>query len=251
MPAELKHKINSSLCKSKFEGSREFLPRDRLLELSNEATVRDELAWALSDRLGEDELQDLLRYVLAKARSVFLTLVHVDLVENIYALSKEGFDDDCLPIILRPAQEHCRASGITERPNVKGTRTKKPRAKQFIWSVRSWDNERARRTGKVRPSWEAFLDRDAWDSIYLELFAEKQWLFLAPVFSRRSTLEYEFHEKVPLPFIRKNLSLERTGYFSVVSQYEIHPAHFENTEQHSVCNQLFSLTFIWRPTCSE
>jgi hypothetical protein len=207
---DLKESIRESLVFSAFDGQQKFLPADKLQELTTHEVIETELVEAniLSSSAAE-ELQPgqsaLVDYVHRDAKRVFLTLVYIEALEALPALRRDGFTDEDLPIDLVKAEK------------APGKKKKRPRG--FHWEVGSLIEP----SSKLKSHrWPAFAN---WTNLELELFRDKQWLFLAPVFVKKETLEHEFHQERPMPFICKDPLSEKSGYFSSVCQYQIHPEH--------------------------
>jgi hypothetical protein len=190
MDTGLKREILGALVQSAVDDQK-FLPIDKLEQLTTRLTVEAEL------KVAGIENESLTRFVLEKAGRLFLTLVHTESVEALLQLWKDGFNDQHLPI---------------------GIRVPKKMKRKFHYVVGSL----AEPGSELKPQrWSAF---DNWQNKDLELFEAHQWLFLTPIFTK-STFQYRFHGKRPLPFTSKNLYSEKSGFFSTVYQVVIHDAH--------------------------
>ncbi|KAF4778688.1 serine/threonine protein kinase [Colletotrichum scovillei] len=164
--------------------SQEFLPVSKLNDLVTKEAVQNELPRGLISRLFSDSLPSKISMT---ARRIFAILVMIGEPHAIRKLVDDGLTDDDLPL-ARPA--HDRHSGTLES-----------KRKLEVRALKDWKNE-----AKV------------------DMFLEKQWLFLAPTLDVTGTSTvFQVDPKCPLPFLR---ATELRGEHSnVVFKSELHAAH--------------------------
>jgi hypothetical protein len=176
---------------------RPFLPRGEFEKLMNPRNIEAELfrTGCITTAHSEIELRDLVNFIRNQAKICFATLVFIKKVSEIITFRQNGLTDKHLPLAFEFTEGKCDAKvlhGDSGFPNVQPlTRCFKP----------PWDRQ----------------DREA--------FAEKQWLFLAPVFTEEDW-KHTFHDKCPLPFLQPGAEqIARRTLFSEVRQWEIHSDH--------------------------
>lgn len=165
-------------------GSRRFLPESEIGCLLTEQKILSVLQATCIPCT-----EDVLHYIQAKARKVFLVLVWSDTVKRLKTLMNHGFYDEHLPIFKH---------GMNE--------------------IRSWDEEKR----VWRP--EAWLAFNKWRQPELDRFLSDQWMLLAPRFHEHR-FYHDLEEQQPLPFIRTDPDIRKHGHFSQVFKMEVHPAH--------------------------
>lgn len=155
-----------------------------------------------------DAIKELSRFITSQAKKVFATLVVIKMVPAIERFHKYSVTDIFLPV----------------RCEFKGS----------IWVA---DLPHATQLAKV------FSERDE-----IQDFKEKQWLFLAPVFTI-DRWEYPLEEDQPLPFLHLPIprqSASRETLFSKVEQYMLHTDHVSlkgvNTTQRDQSNPQLTKT---------
>lgn len=164
--------------------SQEFLPVSNLNDLITKEKVQNELPTTLMGRLFSDSLPSKISI---NARRIFAVLVIIGEPQAIRKLVDDGLTDEDLPL-ARPT--HDKHSGTLES-----------KGRQEVKSFKDWKNE-----AKV------------------DMFLEKQWLFLAPKLDVTGTSTvFQVHSRCPLPFLR---ATELRGEHSnVVYKSELHAAH--------------------------
>ncbi|KAI1102455.1 HET-domain-containing protein [Jackrogersella minutella] len=165
-------------------GDHKFLPKDQIECLATKDNIKKVLME--SDILSPSE--ELLDFIVSKAKKVFLTLVYINKVDAIQYLQQDGLCDEHLPLVIRD---------------------------KIIKSLYNNTHDSA-------PSrWRTF---EGWKPPTLEYFCSEQWRFLAPVFKAGILEHHRFEEKHPLPFVKKMKTAGR-GRFGEVYQVKIHNAH--------------------------
>jgi hypothetical protein len=182
-----------------------------MTELLTDQNIRTELEAA---GLYASDTDRLVVWVLNRARRVFMTLVWIENVEAIESLLQFNFNDSCLPL------------GIS--------RSRFP-TRRFRWVVSSlrdqektfsvFQDQKISSQSKP-PPWSAAFNK--WRPMLTEAFADKQWLFLAPIFTP-ATLKYRFDKECPLPFLTTSDQGTKFGPFSSVYRVELHRAHQQKT----------------------
>ncbi|KAK1532821.1 serine/threonine protein kinase [Colletotrichum costaricense] len=164
--------------------SQEFLPVSSLNDVITKEKVQNELPTNLMNRLFSDSLPSKISM---NARRIFAILVMIGEPQAIRKLVDDGLTDEDLPL-ARPT--HDKYSGTLES-----------KGRLEVKSFKHWKNE-----AKV------------------DMFLEKQWLFLAPKLDVTGTSTvFQVDSKCPLPFLR---ATELRGEHSnVVYKSELHAAH--------------------------
>ncbi|KAK1988376.1 kinase-like domain-containing protein [Colletotrichum cereale] len=164
--------------------SQDFLPASSLDDLITKETVQNELPRSLMNRILADNLPG---EIAKSSRRLFAILVMIGEPQAIRKLVGDGLTDDDLPFGRPTHDDHGSTLESKRRLKVK--------------SFQDWKNE-----AKV------------------DMFLEKQWLFLAPKLdvSGTSTV-FQVDSKCPLPFLR---ATELWGEHSnIVYKSELHAAH--------------------------
>ena len=202
--------LYDSLEDSEFSrSSGEFLPADVIDRIFEHGPFRGDVSVDPRQRVlrllhatsNAAQYEPLVDFILTRARRLFLTCLMCDghgHRARMSAFMDAGFDDDQLPV-----KYLSRASSKVEHPS----------SVRFSAIV----DEENRQCG-----------RRLWRRHSIDFFLVNQWRFLAPIIST-STLLHDFGERT-MPFISEGLS-SRDGAFSTVIQYEVHPAHFDSTEE--------------------
>ncbi|KAJ8129636.1 hypothetical protein O1611_g3997 [Lasiodiplodia mahajangana] len=170
---------------------RRFLPHDTFEELwTGDGTNKLIQSRAkLARCFGWKRVSKLIGFVRSSARKVFAILVRSDLAHKVSSLPKYGFMDKHLPVVVEGTDVTSYNLLADDMP--------------LKW-FRDWSPQE-----KVR-------------------FREAQWLFLAPIFVRRSIME-QLHNECPLPFIE--FDKKASGSFSVLYRARIHKRHIECVEE--------------------
>ncbi|KAJ3468292.1 hypothetical protein MRS44_002357 [Fusarium solani] len=191
---DLRDKISEATQDSN-EGKK-FIPADAIVWLASRETVKAELMDSFSDEL----VAGLVNYVITKpAIKVFLILV---MCKNISAMDKiqgSGFGDQHLPldeqIITKDGKRQRQLQSLSQLSD----------PGPVLEPLRSW----------------RVADRRE--------FLEKQWAFMAPVFTTKK-FAYKLHNRCPLPFIPftdKDRAQGAThgGLSGSVKEIKVHEAH--------------------------
>ncbi|KAF2683626.1 hypothetical protein K458DRAFT_304318 [Lentithecium fluviatile CBS 122367] len=206
---DLSDSLRTEMVQSSFDRL-QFLPRGALHRL----VTRDSILAAMGINQPNEQDENLTEYIVKNAKAAFAIAVYIRvsrLREALALFEKFGFSDANLPI------ERWSKDSINDKLNphpfvsMEGLSVKRNRR---IWS---------------------------WSRIYD--FQEEQWKFLAPIISTAESF-HDFDESI-MPFINKHFD-SREGAFSVVSQYEIHPDHFEDPTKSARTrdNNLFAVKAI-------
>ncbi|KAK1843874.1 serine/threonine protein kinase [Colletotrichum chrysophilum] len=164
--------------------SQDFLPLSSLNDLITKETVKNELPRGLRNRIFSDGLPG---QISKNARRLFAILVMIGEPQAIRKLVSDGVTDDDLPF-ARP--NHAYHGSILES-----------KGKKKVKSFQDWKND-----AKV------------------DMFLEKQWLFLAPKLDVSGTPTVLYVDsKCPLPFLRATEL--RGDHSNIVFKSEIHAAH--------------------------
>lgn len=157
-----------------------FIPAGTIDKLITRSSIKHEL-----DAAGVPASEELLRYILSRAKTIFAILACIDRASVITQLFQSGVSDNSLPLELH-----------------RKTRT---------LISRSGEN--------IKPS-----PFQSWRLYHLNEFIRVQWQFFAPVFTK-DRFHYDLHASCPLPFTSLNRLNTKHGAFSQVLEVELHPAH--------------------------
>lgn len=193
--------FESSMCNSKFDKARKFMPEGALRSL----VTTDFVLRCLGSVRHNSEDNELVSYILNRARKLFAICVYIGLsrddLQHAMSLFRDaGFDDQQLP--LGRSDSKLSTPGGYPNPIFKSSA-----AQSVLASLES-------QKSKWPKVWRPRATRD---------FFEKQWSFLAPVFSNAET-SVDIPALCVLPFIEKQVSMSR-GSFAEVYKYKIHPDH--------------------------
>ncbi|KXH32811.1 protein kinase [Colletotrichum simmondsii] len=184
--------MNSPSLLSKLKGSirrsyvdgQDFLPVSSLNDLITNEAVQNELPRRLMSRIFFDGLPSKIS---KNARRLFAILVMIGEPNAIRKLIDDGLTDDDLPFARPTYDSH--GSILESKKQLQ------------VESFRDWNNE-----AKV------------------DMFVEKQWLFLAPKMDITGTpTVFQVDPKCPLPFLRANEL--RGEHSNIVYKSELHAAH--------------------------
>jgi len=177
--------IQKSLVESKFDAQL-FLPRGRIDTLITRATIEEVLQLSRDD----PEARDIVDFVSREARILFAIMVSIraDLPLAVTTAYRFGLTDKILPVSMEAIDD--------------------------IFDGRAREHPAAL---------EAFL-HEPWDYLMLSDFFERQWRFLAPVFSTNSFDTFELHSRRILPFDDLGTH-RRSSLFSDVYEVKVHPDH--------------------------
>ncbi|KAI8677917.1 Protein kinase domain-containing protein [Fusarium keratoplasticum] len=213
---DLRDKI-SEATQGNIEGQ-EFIPADAIVWLASRESVEAELM----DWFSDERVAGLANYVLTKpAIKVFLILV---MCKNIRAMDKiqgSGFGDQHLPldeqIITKDGKRQRQLQSLSQLPD----------SGPVLEPLRSW----------------RVADRRE--------FLEKQWAFMAPVFTPMKFV-YKLHNRCPLPFIpftdkewAQGVTLG--GLSGSVKEIKVHEAHQKVLPQKDGKPIHVALKTIWPP----
>jgi hypothetical protein len=149
----------------------------------------------------------LSEFIRERARKVFLTcIMSLDINSDqlhraMLIFMHHGFDDDKLPI--EPWSAESLERDVSSHPFASMERMmRRPKRRAMrVWTVMS-----------------------------IHRFSEKQWEYMAPTFSFAKDCHY-FGSRQILPFISDEISVaQRTGSYSSVARYVVHPAHLVDRE---------------------
>ena len=191
---ELNTVLREHSVKSQFgKRSDHFLPRGELDRL----ITRESIVAELEIEEGEAEAENLIEFILQKAKRLFAIIVYIRLPklgDAMLLFQKNKYDDERLPI-EEWTKEAFEANLLenTEHPFIVMQGIVK-RKKDCIWSKG-----------------------------YIYDFQKRQWEFLAPMISTEETNDCH-NTNVILPFTTQHSNLAE-GSFGVVSKYEIHRDH--------------------------
>lgn len=166
-----------------------FVPQDIIDSLRDEAIIRAEIT-----RLGwpGDSTDRCVEYVLkAPAIKIFLTLAACELIKNIDHFQRIGLNDEDLPL------DHRKSS---------------PDSRQTFASNSSVESDKRLPSG--------------WGLAKRFNFLERQWMFLAPVFTNKNFV-HVLNKRCPVPILNANQhgGYPKMGNFSSVKEITLHPAH--------------------------
>lgn len=188
----------------------EFLPLGKLHDLISHQSVYKELSSKRPSGMSNAELNSTAKQICPETivirdgtsstrsfRKIFAVLVLLDISQAIFALLKENVSDTDLPLSL---VEH---SGI-KRLSRRGSTDRNA-------------------SNKI----QAFA---RWSTLQLQNFQEKQWKFLAPVFSQDPSFgvqNYALRDQDILPLVvdMQNHGADKIGGYGKVSMVNIHEDH--------------------------
>lgn len=182
-------------------GTRQFLPRTALSTIVNTNNVCQELERLVRNRdlpkrwlkVSVRETADVICQASKSFQKVFAILVLLERAGYIFDMIAAGTSDDCLPLVHGSEEELQSAT----QPHLKLTYTRR---------------------------WRPFVKHG---------FEDRQWSFLAPVFSKgddqNPARHYNFSDRQILPFIGGpgRETVELVGGFASVTSVVIHPDHHE------------------------
>jgi hypothetical protein len=188
--------IRDSLLKDINE--RHFLPHGKLKELMTPDRVDLELLRSGCCSMEDHAFrQELTKFIVGQATKCFATLVVIEEVQEIKAFYQNALKDSHLPVTFKFELGRCV-------------------------DAKSLDSERDPPRADC-PISKTF--QGSWTRKHLDDFEEKQWLFLAPVFTENHW-KRRFHMQCPLPFISQNKpAISHETLFSRVHQRVIHGDH--------------------------
>lgn len=172
---------------------KDFVPSGAIAQLTTREKVEDHLKRNKSCFPKDVSTKSLVEYVLDKrmpAKKVFLALVYCDKLKYLQSLQNNGFCDKHLPV-------------------------RKSRGKNGKISIFS-----LRVDSKNMQPWNLF---EKWPAFDAESFADKHWLFFAPVFFA-DRFQYDVDRQCPLPFLKK-LSTSKDGYGGTVFEVDLPKSH--------------------------
>ena len=179
------------------ERTPKYLPVGALERLMTDKNIRAELDD--HECISPDIKDTLVDYIRNKARKCFATLIFMKMVPRIEFFRQCGLADEYLPF------EFVNVGDICKVKISNGT---------FI------DIESPKR----------FYSKPQWDKLTWGDFIEKQWRFLAPVFTK-DVWQHEFHKDCPMPFLMpdpdSDKQIHRETLFSDVRQWRIHSDHIK------------------------
>ncbi|KAH6956001.1 hypothetical protein BKA56DRAFT_203433 [Ilyonectria sp. MPI-CAGE-AT-0026] len=191
--------IHDGLVESVFDSGNRFLPVGVLNKVVHPANVRRELERYVDDHDNANDLRvdELVIYVVEKARRIFAILVYLERIDLWRALSTfkdHGLTDKHLPIPRDLASMVGKGRG-TSREEITGP------LKAFRHS--------------------------SWRRVLIMEFYHVQWMFLVPVF-KADTLDaiYRLDAKMILPFVKLGKDTKLGAFSNVYAAY-IHPDHFQ------------------------
>lgn len=169
---------------------RDFLPANIIESLQNQARIKAELNTCQPLSTLVDSLTE---YILNRpAIKIFLTLVACELTADIIHFDNMGLSDHDLPI---------------DRDQIAAKKN----------AIRTLGSGREITPGQPLPP--------AWGPKARGDFATKQWLFLAPVFTR-DNFRRVLDKRCPLPFFDMSHSTKPvTGFSGLVREIRVHEAH--------------------------
>ena len=185
---------------------RDFLPNGKLTELMTSQRIDLELRRS-GCCLTKDQAfrQELTKFILEHAMKCFAILVVIDKVQDIKAFYQNDLMDSHLPVTFEFQYGQCIVAKSLDLKSHPPPPADCPISKTF---------------------------RSLWVRKYLDDFEEKQWLFLAPVFTE-SNWKRRFHMQCPLPFISLRLpAISRETLFSQVHQRAIQCDHIIGVSLH-------------------
>lgn len=190
----LSEKLFNRLSQSDFEkDTRPFMPEGVL----NEVITRKSILNAMDIEHPNPEDEELVTFILQKAKKVFATLISIKLDQNkslqsaMLKFREHGIDDSRLPI----------EDTEDKSKNVLAALEPKVKRKNKIWSGST-----------------------------IAHFCNDQWRFLVPVFSTDAKTDinrYNLPHSTILPFVKKHADFDE-GSFGKVYKYEIHPNHIKD-----------------------
>lgn len=160
-----------------------------------------------SGRSFEDQAfrQELTSFILDHATRCFAILVVIDKVQEIRAFYLNDLTDSHLPVTFEFEYGKCVLAKAFGQESHPPPSVDHPVSKTF---------------------------RGPWMRQHLHCFEEKQWLFLAPVFTE-SNWKLRFNMQCPLPFLSLPLpAISRETLFSQVHQRFIHSDHIVGVSTH-------------------
>ena len=185
----LRDLIPSHFVQSHFDSvPRDFMPADIIDELVTPVAVQRELLMGIVT----SEEKNVIEYIITKARRLFAITIGVGFTREELLWAMESFMDcnindiDSLPILNDNFETRIRKSVLTE----------------------------------IDP------EGVVWTSSRRFYFYNRQWSFLAPVFSTRGA-HYDLHTKSILPFLDRDTE-RREGPFGYVFKVVIHPRYLED-----------------------
>lgn len=184
--------IKKSLCINFDE--KMFLPANAIPSLTSREVIEPILAPLATEQVPLDSLVSYVLHPKKPARRLFLTLAFCDYMNELTHFYAQGLCDENLPLQEVGNDSRGADGGV---------------------AIRSLDYQQhpsARWT--LPPRWG---ERQIYD------FVERQWHFLAPVFSRDRFL-YVLYKKCPLPFLKK-LPGPNGGFQGSVDEIVIHEGH--------------------------
>ncbi|KAF8847386.1 HET-domain-containing protein [Acephala macrosclerotiorum] len=180
--------------------SRQFLPKGHLEALMNAEKVDLELessCFTAAD--GQDAKEILRNFILGRATKCFATLVRIGKVNEIRSFHQNGLTDAYLPLEFKVHKGKCLAANSVEP------------------------------SSQLDPGPVEKTFKDLWRIRDIEEFEQKQWLFLAPVFTEEDRdWKRCFHDSCPLPFLSPPPGRQQDPQetlFSQVRKVALHASH--------------------------
>lgn len=198
------------------QSPRPFLPRGAFDKLITAESIEVELlrTGCITTTQSRTEVQGLVDFILSRAKKCFATLVFIKRVPEIKTFHQNSLTDEQLPVAFEFVEGKCIPSVL----------------------------DKARSHPDVELLSTCF--QHPWDRQDREAFAEKQWLFLVPVFTEENW-QHKFHDKCPLPFLYPVEQVARQTLFSEVRQWLIHRDHIAGVSRPEYGSQNFKLTW-WK-----
>lgn len=191
-PESLADRILKSFEASTFDARRQdYLPHNCITTLITPESIANELKLD-SLEIDTSVKEQFVNWILTAASKVFAITVECDLGENKLLTSMIDFQESNFTDQRLPIKSPRRPTGSTQPPV--------PTPKQF--------------------------DPDIWTTFRLYNFYEKQWKYLAPVFSAHQ-YEYNLTSECIFPFTV--IDKRDGGAFSSVYRVKIHPTHTEHS----------------------
>ncbi|KAF3041971.1 hypothetical protein E8E12_009261 [Didymella heteroderae] len=224
-PYELQKNIFAALLKTQNSHGvqQEFLPREKLCELINPASVESELTKVFGQLLTTVKIAQYAHQICDEVtisqgektkiqtfRKIFATLVLAGTVTSIIRFLAEDISDIDLPLLpMHPS----RGNGLCRR-DAEGNPDNIPlNCFQF-------------------PTLTKSIDQPEWSPSQLRSFQTYQWMFLAPFFSQGKhgdVIHYRLHDHHVLPYVSPDdlgdIQPEKQGGFGKVFMVRIHPDH--------------------------
>lgn len=188
---DLSKRVKEAFVPGGYEGSKSFLPRNKLDVFVTEDRVKSALREA---EVEDPELDDLANFAVKYSQRLFLILLLMSSWKEqqlslLRDFKRNRITDSSLPLVFYVYDCECKARSLEE-----------PSDERKLFIVPDWDNN---------------------DCIS---FKSHQWKLTAPVFTREK-FYYKFTENHILPFLHVPKQATNSGFFGDVSKLQIHRAH--------------------------